>query len=147
MEPDHIHHRFYKDELSDFNERLHTSILGLPESPLPFPNIRARFEPYIGWLDHPEVLLLHFEAFITNRDQVIDQVYNHAIKRGFPTTLERERALQILAESIDPQRSPTFRSGKTGGWKSGFSEKNRGLFKEVAGDLLIRLGYEQNHDW
>ena len=147
IELDHIHHQFYNDELSDFNERLRTSILGLPNSPVPFPDIRARFEPYFGWLDHPEVLLLHFEDFITNRNQVIEQVYNHAIKRGFPTTINRETAIQILAQGIDPQRSPTFRSGKIGGWKSEFSEKNRQLFKEVSGDLLIRLGYEQNNDW
>jgi hypothetical protein len=52
-----------------------------------------------------------------------------------------------LDASIDPQRSPTFRSGKAGGWRKQFSPENKQLFKEVAGDLLIQLGYERDHGW
>jgi hypothetical protein len=59
----------------------------------------------------------------------------------------RERAIQVLAEHIDPGRSPTFRSGRVGGWKEQFSPENKRLFKDVAGELLIRLGYESNLDW
>ncbi len=58
-------------------------------------------------------------------------------RRGFPASMERDRSIQILADSIDPQRSPTFRSGKVGGWRSQFSPENKALFKEVAGDLLV----------
>jgi hypothetical protein len=147
MEPNHIHHRYYNETLSSFDERLRASILGLPDPEIPFPNIRARFEPYLGWLERPEVLALRYEEFVADREGSLGRVFDHAVARGFPAACGRQEAVQILAASIDPQRSPTFRSGKTGGWRERFSPENKRLFKEVTGDLLIRLGYEKGNDW
>ncbi len=147
IKPDHVHHNYYTEQLNDFDERLQTSIQGIPDPEIPFPDIRARFEPYMGWLDRPEVLTLHFEDFVNDREGSIEQVYNHAVERGFLTTFEKGEAIKLLAQGIDPQRSPTFRSGKVGGWKTAFNPENKDLFKEIAGNLLIRLGYEKNLDW
>ncbi len=147
MEPNHIHHRYYQEELHTFDERLRASILGRPGSAVPFPDIRQRFEPYMGWLARGEVLTLRFEDFILRRDATLECVLDHAIRGGFPLSCERSAALQRLAESIDPRRSPTFRSGKVGGWQAQFSPENKRLFKEVAGDLLVRLGYERDDNW
>jgi hypothetical protein len=121
--------------------------LGLPDSEIAFPDIRQRFEPYLGWLDQPKVLCLRFEDFILDREATLGQVYDHAIRLGFPSLLQRDRSIQLLEESINPQRSPTFRSGKVGGWRDQFSPENKALFKEVAGDLLVQLGYEQDDHW
>ena len=44
-------------------------------------------------------------------------------------------------------KSPTFRSGKTGEWKKHFTDEHKAIFKEIAGDLLVRLGYEKNNNW
>jgi hypothetical protein len=68
-------------------------------------------------------------------------------KDGYRIPTPREEALEILIEAIQPRKSHTFRSGKTGGWKEYFTEEQKALFKEVAGDLLVRLGYEENNDW
>jgi hypothetical protein len=147
MEPNHIHHRYYTEELHSFDERLAVSILGRPDSPVPFPDVQARFEPYLGWLDHPEVLVLHFEDFIQQQQAALRRVLEHAVQRGFPLQISPPAAIQTLADSINPQRSPTFRSGKVGGWRDQFSAENKRLFKQVAGELLIRLGYEQSDGW
>ncbi|MGB3681465.1 MAG: sulfotransferase domain-containing protein [Rubrobacteraceae bacterium] len=40
-----------------------------------------------------------------------------------------------------------FRKGVAGDWKNVFTGRDRQIFKEVAGDLLIELGYEQDEDW
>ncbi|QYJ16091.1 hypothetical protein Rxycam_01922 [Rubrobacter xylanophilus DSM 9941] len=40
-----------------------------------------------------------------------------------------------------------FRKGIAGDWKNVFTEHNRREFKEAAGDLLIRLGYERDESW
>jgi hypothetical protein len=40
-----------------------------------------------------------------------------------------------------------FRKGVAGDWRNVFTERDKRIFKEVAGDLLIELGYERNHDW
>ena len=55
--------------------------------------------------------------------------------------------LSALESSINPARSPTFRSGKTGEWKKHFTGEHKKLFKDVAGDLLVKLGYEKDNNW
>ncbi len=147
MQTGHVHHDYYKNELPDFDSRLRVSILGRPDSDIPFSDIRGRFEPYLGWLEYSQVLLLRFEDFILQREQAVGQVLDHATRHGFPLQPKRSQAIELLTASIDPQRSPTFRSGKIGGWQASFSPANKDLFKQVCGDLLIRLGYEINHDW
>jgi hypothetical protein len=42
--------------------------------------------------------------------------------------------------------SSFFRKGVAGDWKTVFNEKDERAFKAVAGDLLIKLGYESD-DW
>ncbi len=147
MEPEHIHHDYYQNELPDFNARLRASILGRPDLEASFPNIRDRFEPYLDWLGQAEVLMLRFEDFVLDRQRAVEQVLQHALQRGFPLYVDRSQALERLIASIDPQRSPTFRSGKVGGWQSSFTPAHKDLFKQVCGDLLIRLEYEADNDW
>jgi hypothetical protein len=43
--------------------------------------------------------------------------------------------------------SSFYRKGVAGDWKNHFSEEDRRVFKEEAGELLIRLGYEKNGGW
>ena len=37
--------------------------------------------------------------------------------------------------------------GQAGNWKRLFTEKDKSLFKEVAGAMLIKWGYEQDNNW
>jgi sulfotransferase 6B1 len=160
MEPDHILHAHYTQNLSSFEERLYTSITGLGQVDFPFPDIRARFLPYMGWLDyadtphpsadtpHPSaVLALKYEDFLANQEKAVSKILSHAMQKGLPLQDEIQVAARTVIARLDPQRSPTFRSGKSGGWRKAFSEDHKRLFKEVAGDLLIELGYETNSDW
>ena len=147
MLPDHHHHQYYAEELHSFDERLTVSILGLPDADVEFPNIAERFSFYTDWLDRPEVLALHFEDFIHDRRATLAKVFDHVTKRIPNLPIYREDALDILETSINPKKSPTFRSGKTGEWKKYFTDEHKRIFKEVAGDLLIRLGYEDDGDW
>ncbi len=41
----------------------------------------------------------------------------------------------------------TFRKGQIGGWKKYFTEEHKRVFKQVAGQLLIDLGYEKDFNW
>jgi hypothetical protein len=43
--------------------------------------------------------------------------------------------------------SSFYRKGIAGDWRNYFSEEDRRVFKEEAGELLIRLGYEDDLDW
>jgi hypothetical protein len=147
MEPQHIHHAYYSQTLQSFDERLATSIAGRPEARLDFPDIGARFAPFLGWLDCPEILTLRYEDFLSARRPTLGGVLDHATAHGFPLRLGREAALDALEAAIDPARSPTFRSGKRGEWRQRFTQAHCDLFKEVTGDLLMRLGYEADRDW
>ena len=148
MEAGHIHHQHYTQVLGNFDERLHTSIAGIPGNVGPvLPDIYQRFAPYVGWLEQPSVLVVRFEGLIQDRMANLAAILDHAVQRGFPLSSNREHAIQTIEASIDPQRSPTFRRGRVGGWREAFSDEHRRIFKEVSGDLLVRLGYERDSDW
>lgn len=145
MEARHVHHNYYQS-LPDFDARLQVSIVGRPESDVEFPNIADRFAPYLGWLDQDEVLSIHFEDLVNNRVSILTRITDHVLVRT-PLPAPRKRILETLESSINPERSPTFRSGKTGEWKKYFTEDHKKTFKSAAGDLLIQLGYEKSNDW
>ncbi len=145
MEPHHVHHAYYQS-LPDFNSRLMVSILGRPDAGVEFPDIAARFAPYVGWLYQPAVLKIHFEDLVNDRSAALSRILDHFLAR-VPLAAPRQTILAALEASINPQRSPTFRSGKTGEWKKHFTPGHKRVFKEVAGDLLIKLGYEKDNDW
>ena len=145
MEAHHVHHDYYQS-LTDFDARLKVSILGRPDAGVEFPDIAARFAPYLGWLDQAEVLAIHFEDLIHSRASALTRIADHLLARA-PLQSPRKLILDSLEASINPDRSPTYRSGKTGEWKKHFNEEHKKLFKDVSGDLLVRLGYEKNNNW
>lgn len=145
IEPRHAHHAYYRS-LPDFDTRLKVSILGRPEADIEFPNIAERFAPYLGWLNQPQVLTIHFEELIQDRVRALNRILDHFLAR-VPLQTPRSLILASLESSINPAKSPTFRSGKSGEWKKYFTAEHKALFKETAGDLLIRLGYEKDYDW
>ena len=145
MESRHVHHNYYQS-LPDFDARLTVSILGRSEAEVEFPNIAERFAPYLDWLNHPEVLAIHFEDLIHNRAATLTRIMDHFLARVALQT-NRHLILDSLGSSINPTKSPTFRSGKTGEWKKYFKDEHKKIFKEAAGDLLIRLGYVKDNNW
>jgi hypothetical protein len=145
MESNHVHHAYYQS-LPDFNARLRVSILGRPDVGIEFPDIAGRFAPYLDWLDQPSVMKIHFEGLIHDRARTLGLILDHLLAR-VPLTISREMILDSLEASINPGKSPTFRSGKTGEWRKHFTDEHKRIFKDVAGDLLIRLGYEENNNW
>ena len=145
MEARHVHHAHYQS-LPDFNARLNVSILGRPDTDIEFPNIADRFAPYLDWLDHPEVMAIHFEDLIVDRVATLTCIMDHLITHA-PLQANRQLILNSLETSINPTKSPTFRSGKTGEWKKYFTDEHKKIFKDAAGDLLVKLGYEKDGNW
>jgi hypothetical protein len=149
---DHVHHAHYK-ELATLGERIQVSILGRPEWNNPdspdgdFPDIGARFQPYLDWFAQPEVMVLHFEDFILNRPAALARLLDYAVERGFQLQVSRGQAIDILNKAIDPKSSFTFRGGRVGDWQKHFTGEHKALFKRCAGDLLVRLGYEKDESW
>jgi hypothetical protein len=145
MEKRHVHHAYYQS-LPDFDSRLKVSILGRPNADIEFPNIAERFTPYLDWLNHPEVLTIHFEDLIEDRAATLNRILDH-FSQQITLHAPMNRILEALETSINPNKSPTFRSGKTGEWKKYFTEEHKRVFKEATGNLLVKLGYEKSNDW
>lgn len=146
MEAHHVHHDYYAS-LPDFGSRLKVSILGRSDPAVEFPDIAARFAPYLGWLDQASVMTIHFEDLIDDRIATLNRILDHFLVRVALHQGPRGLILDALESSINPNKSSTFRSGKTSEWKKYFTDEHKKIFKDVAGDLLVRLGYEENNEW
>jgi len=149
MEKKHIHHDYYQNTLHTFDDRLETSISGISSNSRnnKMPNIYERFLPYLGWLDLPQISTIQYEELIAQQEEILKKILNQVLQKGFQINTSQDNALRILSECINPESSPTFRSGKIGSWISSFNDHNKDIFKEISGDLLIRLGYEENTNW
>lgn len=146
MHEEHGMHDFY-NSLPDFAERLKVAITGIDRDGLYMVSVKQRYEGVFQWLATPGVLCIRFEDLVNNRDATLNAMLEEVEKTGYKIPTPREQALSVLVDAIQPKKSHTFRSGKTGGWKEYFTEEHRNLFKDVAGDLLVQLEYEKNNDW
>jgi hypothetical protein len=146
MHEEHGMHEYYKS-LPDFGARLNVAITGIDRDGLKMVSVKQRYEGVFQWLEQKNVMCIRFEDLINNRDATLTAMLDEVEKTGYKIPTPREKALAVLVEAIQPKKSHTFRSGKTGGWSQHFTDEHKKLFKDVAGDLLVRLGYEKNNDW
>ncbi|HEY5730722.1 MAG TPA: hypothetical protein VIS72_11760 [Anaerolineales bacterium] len=146
MHEEHGMHDFY-NSLPDFGERLKVAITGIDKDGLKMVSVKQRYEGVFQWLEQKNVMCIRFEDLINNRDATLTAMLDEVEKTGYKIGTPRERALAVLVEAIQPKKSHTFRSGKTGGWRNHFTDEHKSLFKDMAGDLLVRLGYEENNNW
>jgi hypothetical protein len=146
MHEGHGMHAFYKS-LPDFGERLKVAITGIDRDGLKMVSVKGRYEGVFAWLEQPGVMCIRFEDLINIRDVTLNAMLDEVEKNGYEIPTPRDKSLEILVKAIQPKKSHTFRSGKTGGWKEYFTEEHKALLKDVAGDLVVKLGYEKNNDW
>ncbi len=146
MHEEHGMHAYYQS-LPDFGARLQVAITGIERDGLKMVSVKRRYEGVFQWLEQPGVICLRFEDLIEKRDATLNAMLDEVGRTGYNIPTPREQALEILVEAIQPRKSHTFRAGKTGGWKEYFTEEHKALFKEIAGDLLVRLGYEKDNNW
>jgi hypothetical protein len=146
MNEEHGMHEYYKS-LPDFGERLKVAITGIDSDGLYMVSVKQRYASVFEWREQPNVMCIRFEDLINNRDATLDAMLDEIESIGYKIPTPREKALSVLIEAIQPKKSHTFRSGKVGGWREHFTDEHKKLFRDVAGDLLVRLGYETDNDW
>ena len=146
MHEEHGMHKYY-NSLPDFGERLKVAITGIDRDGLYMVSVKQRYEGVFQWLEQKHVMGIRFEDLINNRDASLNAMLDEVEKTGYKIPTPRPKALAILVDAIQPGKSHTFRSGKTGGWREHFTDEHKKLFKDIAGDLLVSLGYEKNNDW
>lgn len=141
----------YNRELKNDHGRLMASIRGLSEEDglRGLADIGSRLRQFIGWIDSPSVLVCRFEKLIgpsgggTRSEQLreIESILEFVDRRVCQGELEK------LADRIWSPRSATFRKGQINDWMNHFLPEHKDAFKKLAGQELIRLGYEQDLNW
>jgi hypothetical protein len=143
----HNMHHYYTEVLKTMEERINAAIQGVEDENSPLSGIALKYSRYLGWLSQPSVLSLRFEELILEKDQAINKILDHLAGHGFVPRIPRTEAVKAMKLSIEPKRSGTFRKGQPGNWREHFTDENKKFFKNQAGDILQRLGYEKNQDW
>jgi hypothetical protein len=98
----------------------------------------VRYEDLLARPEEEIKRLLGFLEADTNAE-VVSQCVESA---SFEALAGRERGTEDYTLGWRKRRK-----GIAGDWRNGFTERDKEIFKEEAGDLLVELGYEKNHDW
>ena len=138
---------YYTQKLQTMEQRINAAIVGVDEPGSELTPVRERYAGYLGWLEQLAVLSLRFEELILDQEATLGRLLDYLSLHGFTPRVSRAEAVAKLQQAIAPSRSGTFRKAKPGNWREHFTEANKALFKEHAGDLLIDLGYETSGDW
>ena len=138
---------YYREKLDNMPSRIDATIRGIQDPSAPLADIRWQYENFLPWLEQPDVLCLRFEELILARTAAFNRLLDYLAQRGYTPQIERAQALAALERAIDPKKSGTFRKAQPGNWQQHFTEANKAALKEIAGDILIRLGYEKDNDW
>lgn len=145
----HIAHGMhtYLQSLPDMNARIAAMIHGVDEGASARVGVREHYERFAGWWHSGEVCVIRFEDLVNRREMELERILAHLEHCGYKPTQPRDRVLEVFKEAMRPERSETFRKGKSGTWREHFSPQNVESFKTHANDLLIELGYEDDDRW
>jgi hypothetical protein len=146
----HRMHKYIK-QIHDPAEQISRAILGFNSSnadfPYDYPDVAQRFSRYLGWVRNTNVFAIRYEDLIgPNLKALLGNIAVRYFERSTQSHKVEETVEAMLA-NINPEKSHTFREGKAGGWKKVFTERHKTQMKDVAGQLLIDLGYEKDLNW
>jgi hypothetical protein len=139
----------YFRKLPSIDDAIMLSITGF-DPPIPgleYPNIAARFARYEDWLNRDDCLAVRFEDLASESRLAAIRRMAEFYAQRCRGQVDIDACVTAMAAGIAPHKSHTFRSGKKAGWRHEFTPAHYKVFQQLAGDLLIRLGYEPNHDW
>jgi hypothetical protein len=141
--------------LQSDEERLEFLIKGWPDNvqlhgfpqEVDYPNIGERFRENLPWLKDPNCLAVRFEDLVNPETQ--NHMHTSIARYLLPDIRNAEirEVVRKMYEGHNAKKSHTFRKGISGDWRNNFSEKHIALFKELAGQMLIDLGYEHDLKW
>jgi len=109
------------------------------------------FSRYVKrWKEHIETYLKYREFFIEIRFEDLKNFGNDfqkILKLFNLKHKEKEFREEFSFQNMKSKSPLHLRKGIVGDWRNFFSDKHKEIFKEIAGETLIKLGYEKNLDW
>jgi Sulfotransferase domain len=142
----HFAHEGYMALPSD-HERLMLSIRGGELGGRELQPLDQRYRQFLRWGQEGGAVMVKFEDLVgpegggsaEARRLVVERVAGHL---GVPVGEGTMRAVEEGLFGV----GRTFRKGQVGGWREEFSPEHERAVEEVAGPLLMELGYEANPD-
>lgn len=143
-------HLAYKEFMSlpDDHERLMVSIRGADLGGHVINPLDERYRRFTGWEREGGAVMVKFEELVGPMGGGSERAQRDAVERvakHLDVELDEVRLRSVQQNLFGSGR--TFRKGQAGGWKQEFSEEHRQATKEVAGELLVDLGYERDLGW
>jgi sulfotransferase 6B1 len=134
--------------LSSDHERLLVCIRGGDLGGRKLQSLDQRYRQFLGWEQDEGAVVVKFEDLVGPRGGGSAKVQRRAVERvamhvGIPVN---ERTMRLVEENLFGV-GRTFRKGQIGGWREEFSPEHEQAAKEVAGPLLVELGYEAGPNW
>lgn len=156
----HPHGRYFAEHVKDDGKRLMMLIAGFYETreiaeryghaSLGYGDIVSHYMPYLKWMEDDGTHAVRYEELACGTARSRECIAK-AIEYVLEGTALSKHAMEQLAESamssIAPLRLPDGTADGPGLWKRHFGEAHKLAFKELAGDLLIYLGYEKDLLW
>ncbi len=112
------------------------------------------FRQMIQWdYNNPNMFELRYEELLNDQGPIYRQLFQHyglndaAVERGLKIARRSSFEARAKRRVGTVQEKSVMRSGKPGQWKDYFTDAVKDRFKELAGEVLIELNYEENHDW
>jgi hypothetical protein len=136
--------------LSD-SERVMKSIVGMresSESDQGLLSIADRYQSLLPWVEKRLNYTTFFERLVGPQGGGSRDVQIHELNNIARHLAIRHNSAQVetVADHLFGGTT-TFRKGTIGGWQTHFTDVHKRVFKDLAGQLLIDLGYEQDLDW
>lgn len=151
--PDHHFHSDYMNYSTD-EERLMVCIRGQEALPTMgikngLVSIEYHFTRRLAWLDYPGCYSVRYEHLVGPSGGGDSELQSEEIIRiaSFLNVTLSLRDLDYVSSNMYSTKSATFWRGQIGSWREEFSEAHKITLKEVSGQLLIDLGYEEDFNW
>ena len=107
-------------------------------------------EYLLEWMEvqKENMLPVYYENLLTDPEKELAKALNFIGAKSDHATIENIISKNSFKKMKNKETTNSFfRSGRFGEWKEHFVERDKDLFKSIAGGVLIKLGYENDTKW
>jgi hypothetical protein len=113
---------------------------------------RKDMEAHLAHAERGPVFACAYERLLEDGAPIVGELFEFLDLPGDRKLIDDllERSSFRFYAGRDPgkeDRKRFYRKGIAGDWKNHFGDEEKKVFKELAGDMLIRLGYEKDLAW
>lgn len=113
---------------------------------------RGEIEAQLQYGESHRIFTCSYESLLENSKAVVTRLFEFLeLPRDEATIdgiLARTSFKSLTGRNAGEEARDRFiRKGVSGDWQNHFTAEDKKEFKELAGDLLLKLGYEKDHNW